>query len=207
VNARTPRLAVEDRRRQIIDATLRVIARDGYTGLTMDAIAREAGVTRTPLYSIFGDLETLLRATAEEGEVRARAAIPNETLLADPGSLRPDQVLAEVSRLFLDAVRADPVLWRVLLLPATSTPASIRRRYERSRAEIVDRVAHLVRWGIEALGSPPGIDPHILARLIVAVGEDLGRVVLAEPDRWPPDRVAEAAGSVVALLPPAKDAR
>lgn len=203
VRARTPRLAADVRRGQILDATLRVVARDGYSGLTMEVIAKEAGVTRTPLYAIFGDLDTLLRAAADEGEARARAAIPDELLVADLGKARPDDVLTAAARLFLEAVRDDPVTWRVLLLPASGTPKAVRVRYERNRREVVDRVEQLVRWGLTRIGPPEHADAHVIARMIVAVGEDLGRMVLAEPDRWPPDRVAAAIGDVVALMPAA----
>ncbi len=200
VRTRTPRLAADARRSQILDATLRVVARDGYSGLTMEVIAKEAGVTRTPLYAIFGDLDSLLRAAADEGEARARAAIPEE-LLIDLGTARPDDVLTAAARLFLEAVRADPLTWQVLLLPASGTPKAVRVRYERNRKEVVDRVEQLVRWGLTRVGPPEGADPHVIARMIVAVGEDLGRMVLAEPERWPPDRIAAAIGDVVALLP------
>ncbi|UUY01602.1 TetR family transcriptional regulator [Svornostia abyssi] len=43
MRTRTPRLAADARRSQILDATLRVVARDGYSGLTMEVIAKEAG--------------------------------------------------------------------------------------------------------------------------------------------------------------------
>jgi AcrR family transcriptional regulator len=36
----------EERREQLLDAAMAVIARDGYAGVSIDAIAREAGVTR-----------------------------------------------------------------------------------------------------------------------------------------------------------------
>lgn len=200
MRSRTPRLAADARRRQILDATLRVVARDGYAGLTMEVIAKEAGVTRTPLYAIFGDLETLLRAAADEGEARARAAIPEDVFMT-PGDTTPAGILSHATRLFLDAVRADPLTWQVLLLPASGTPEAVRRRYERNRVEVVQAVEHVVRWGLPQLGLEQGTDPHLIARVIVGVGEDLGRMVLAEPDRWPPERVADAIGDIVRLVP------
>lgn len=206
MRARTPRLAADARREQILDATLRVVARDGFSGLTMEVIAKEVGVTRTPLYSIFGDLDTLLRAATDEGERRARAAIPDALLAADPGDARPEDTLAAATRLFLEAVRADPATWKVLLLPASGTPAGIRRRYERNRGEVVGHVERLVRWSLERIGPVPDADPHAIARMVVAVGEDLGRMTLAEPDRWTPERVAAAVRDVVALMPLAEDA-
>lgn len=201
VRTRTPRLSADERRRQILDATLRVVARDGFSGLTMEIIAKEAGVTRTPLYALFGDLPTLLRAATDEGEARARAAIPEEFLLADPGKATPAQILSVACRMFLEAVQADPLTWQVLLLAPAGQPEVIRRRYERNRAEIVDRVAIMVGHVAGRGMLPPAADPHVIARMVVAVGEDLGRMVLAEPDRWPPDRVAAQIEAVVALMP------
>ncbi|MBJ7330389.1 MAG: TetR/AcrR family transcriptional regulator [Solirubrobacteraceae bacterium] len=198
---RTPRLDADTRRRQILDATRRVLARDGFSGLTMEVIAKEAGITRTPLYALFGDLDALLRAAADDVEARALSAIPAD-LLASPGDASPPQVLAAAAERFLDAVRADPLTWQVLLMPASGRPDTLRRRYEQRRREIIDRVEGLVRWGLAQVGGmPEGADSHVVARMIVAVGEDLGRLVLAEPDRWPPKRVAGAVADIVSLLP------
>lgn len=194
-------MPAEDRRRQILEATLRVVARDGYSGLTMDVIAKEAGVTRTPLYAIFGDLPTLLRAAVDEGEARARAAIPEELLLTDPGDATPAEILSRACRMFLDAVQADPLTWRVLLLAPSGQPEMVRRRYGSTRDEVVDRVAYMVRRVAARGVLPAEVDAHVIARMIVAVGEDLGRMVLSDPDRWPPERVAAAIGDVVALMP------
>ena len=41
---------------QLLDAALEVIARDGYAGVSIDAIAREAGVTRPVVYGVFDGL-------------------------------------------------------------------------------------------------------------------------------------------------------
>ena len=41
-----PRMAPEQRREQLIDAALDVILERGYGGVSIEAIAREAGITR-----------------------------------------------------------------------------------------------------------------------------------------------------------------
>src|SRR5436305_1045996 len=80
----TPRLPVEQRREQLLDAALRVIGRDGYSGVSIDAIAREAGVTRPVVYGAFERLEPLLYALLDRSEQRAlaqlMAALPAEHL-------------------------------------------------------------------------------------------------------------------------------
>ena len=61
-----PRMAPEQRREQVLDAALRVILELGYSGVSIEAIAREAGVTRPVIYDHFANL-----ASAAAGADRA----------------------------------------------------------------------------------------------------------------------------------------
>jgi AcrR family transcriptional regulator len=54
------------RRRQFVDAALRVLARQG-PGLTMEEVAAEAGVTKPVLYRYFHDKAALVQALDERG--------------------------------------------------------------------------------------------------------------------------------------------
>ncbi len=53
------------RRAQIVRATIRCLARDGYTRLTMKRVAREAGVSQGILHYYFADKRAMLAATLE----------------------------------------------------------------------------------------------------------------------------------------------
>ena len=53
------------RREQIVRATIRCLAREGYTRLTMKKIAREAGVSQGILHYYFADKRAMLAATLE----------------------------------------------------------------------------------------------------------------------------------------------
>jgi AcrR family transcriptional regulator len=53
------------RREQIVRATVRCLAREGYTGLTMKKVAREAGVSQGILHYYFADKRAILAATLE----------------------------------------------------------------------------------------------------------------------------------------------
>jgi len=196
---RTPRLAPEVRRRQIIDATLRVAEKSGFSELTVDAIAGAAGITRPVVYDLFGDLKGLLAATLEDALERALAAvdaaIPTEIPDAPPG-----EVLDEALRTFLLAVRADPLTWRLILLPPQGAPAEIRSAVRRNRLDLVGRIAPLVAWALEDLGVS-GVDHTVVARLMIATGEDMARLVLEHPRRYNPDRVANGIGALSRLLP------
>src|SRR5207302_7545468 len=59
----SPKVGVAPRRReQIVRATIRCLARDGYSGLTMKRVAREAGVSQGILHYYFTDKRAILVA-------------------------------------------------------------------------------------------------------------------------------------------------
>jgi AcrR family transcriptional regulator len=65
------RLDPESRREQLLGVALAVTAEEGYAGLTLEEVARRAGVTRAALYRYFprGKLDVFLGAVERAGEV------------------------------------------------------------------------------------------------------------------------------------------
>jgi AcrR family transcriptional regulator len=63
-------LRADDRRRQLLDAAAIRFRRDGYAGLTMVAIAEEAGVSRRLVYNHFADLAALYEAFFDDRVLR-----------------------------------------------------------------------------------------------------------------------------------------
>jgi len=63
-----PRMPPAQRREQLIDAALQVILEQGYGGVSIEAIARAAGVTRPVVYDHFANLGRLLYALIEREE-------------------------------------------------------------------------------------------------------------------------------------------
>jgi AcrR family transcriptional regulator len=62
----TPRVGVGPLRRdQIVRATIRCLAREGYAGLTMKKVSREAGVSQGILHYYFADKQAILVAALE----------------------------------------------------------------------------------------------------------------------------------------------
>jgi AcrR family transcriptional regulator len=183
-----PRVPPAERRRQVLDAALHLIATDGYGAVSMEAVAREVGVTRPVVYGAFGSLPVLLGALLvreEQRAVRVLAAL----VPADPGERDPDDVLLESLRAFLDAVAAHPDTWRLILLPIEGTPRIVRREVERKRAALLDELRRLVRWALEHRGSLRALDEELLTRSILSVGEEAGRLLLTDPQRYPVERL------------------
>lgn len=185
------RVPMEQRREQLLDAALAVIDRDGYDGMSIDAIAREAGVTRPVVYGAFDGLGALLIALLDRQQARALAQLYG----ALPSDLTGDvRSLVEVAGPALHAMLlADPVTWRAILAAPANVPDAVRTRIDADRAGVREVIAGLVTAG---LGER--VDAEVLAHAVVAVLESLGRLVLDDPERYRAERLVDA---LLALLP------
>src|SRR3712207_7623278 len=65
------RLTADERREQLLDATKAIAAKRGFHAVSIEAVAREAGITRPIVYGHFRDLSKLLEALVEREGVRA----------------------------------------------------------------------------------------------------------------------------------------
>jgi AcrR family transcriptional regulator len=195
------RVPMGERREQVLDAALHLIATDGYRAVSMEAVAREVGVTRPVVYGAFPSLPVLLAALVVREEQRAlrvlRAIVPD-----DPGDRHPDDVLMDSLRAFLEAVARHPDTWRLILLPIEGTPRFVRREVERKRAKLLEQLRELVRWGLEHRGGLRELDEDLLTRAILSVGEEAGRLLLTDPDRYPIPRLTGYARELLAALGP-----
>jgi AcrR family transcriptional regulator len=142
--------------------------------VSIDRVAREAGITRPVVYTHFGDLDGLLNALVDRGNRGTLEALAR-IVPREPGG-RPDEVLIESLRRFLETVRADPVTWRLALLPPESAPRLLADRIARDRANVVRALATVV-----APWLPAAADPALAARALVAVAEEAARIVLEDP--------------------------
>lgn len=194
------RLPPDERRAQLLDAALAIIDRDGYAGVSIDAIAREAGVTRPVVYSVFDGLGPLLYALLDRQERRALrelvAALPTDIAVQDA-----DAFLLETVRRLVAMVIADPATWRPILLAPAGTPAPVRERIERDREIVRRRMRALLDAGLAQRGGPP-LDTEIAAHSLVAVAEHFGRILVEDPGRFDADRLVNAVRSLLAALGP-----
>ncbi len=199
---RTPRLSPETRREQLLDATNAVLSDTGFGNVTVEAIAQAAGVTRPVIYDTFGDLESLLLALIDRADHRVTGKLVE--ILGDgvPVDPNPDHFLTGTFAAFLAAVREDPNSWRLVLMPPPGNSRELNFRLQRARGELAGRLRALLDWGIAVRGGPRGLDHELLARMLVAVGEDAARLMLAHPRRFNPERLADATVDLLAVFPP-----
>ncbi len=189
------------RREHLIDAALSVILEQGYGGVSIEAIAREAGVTRPVVYDHFPNLGQLLHALVEREERCALEQL-EEVVPADPGDSDPFEVLAAGVGRFLEAVRDRPATWRLILLPLEGTPSIVRDHVEVNRARMLERIERLVRWSIKRGQLPRDVDVELAGRAIRDLGEEAGRMVLTDPDRYTPERYERFVANVTKLIWP-----
>ena len=193
-------MAPEKRREQLIDAALSIIVEHGYEGVSIESIARTAGVTRPVIYDHFPNLGRLLEAVIEREE---RVAL-EELERVVPSTPRPDgdpaELFAAGVRTFLDVVASRPATWRIILLPPEGTPAIVRDHVERNRALTQQRIEALVRWAIDRSGIPHDLDVELGARAIRSLSEEAGRMVLTDQETYSPARYERFVLAIMKLI-------
>jgi TetR/AcrR family fatty acid metabolism transcriptional regulator len=152
--------AADVKRRLILDAAVRVFARQGYETSRVGDIAKEAGVAYGLVYHYFGSKDAVLEAVFHEqwGRLLAAVALAEET-----GETAPEQ-LALVVKIVLRAWRDDPDLVRLLVREINRSP-----HIQDELDEIGQAFASLER--IVARGQKEGtfradVDPQIAAWML-----------------------------------------
>jgi AcrR family transcriptional regulator len=190
-----PRMPPEERREQLLDATLSLIAEKGYESVSMEGIARRAGVTKPVVYDLFGSFADLLEALFEREEERALAQLA-ELMPAPAEDANPAQVLVLGLDAFLRAIEARPDAWRLSLMPIEAQPVIVREHVERDRTAVAKQLASIVRWGVERLEVPIS-DVDLLVETIIVLAEQAGRQHLADPERYPRERFTAFTASLL----------
>jgi AcrR family transcriptional regulator len=180
------RMSAEARREQLLDVTKAIVVEHGFHAVSIEGVAREAGISRPIVYGHFQDLPGLLEAlVAREG---ARALAQLERVLPDAlGGDDPREALLAALGGYLEAVRADPATWRLVLMPQEGAPRVLHEHIARGRAAVVAQLAAALQPGIGAGAGTP--DPELTARLLTAFADEAARLLLAEPERYTTERI------------------
>ena len=168
-----------ERRDQLLDSALKLISEQGYGGVTMEGVAREAEIAKTVVYDAFGDKGELLQALFEREQRRVLTAlaeaVPTPPLSGDPADILAGAIAKglESVRRYPGDVAADPGARRrdAAVASRRGQPAS-RAAREAGRAD--DRLGN-GELGIERL------DPELTAHALIAAAEDAARLTLTHP--------------------------
>lgn len=185
--------ATQERTRELLDATCRVVARKGAHALRMSDVAQEGGVSHPLLHYYFATRTELLARAFAHAEERAYARIDAE--LADLST-----AVERLRRFLLLYVgketifREDLILWNEVWSSALFDE-DLRPAVESAYAAWVERVVELAQEARAEGSVPPQVDVDSAARRLAALVDGLGSqrlVGLLEP--------AEAASHVEAAL-------
>ncbi|WP_329388563.1 TetR/AcrR family transcriptional regulator [Streptomyces sp. NBC_01351] len=162
------------RRKSILEAAARVIARSGVRGLRVEEVAAEAGVSTSLLYYHFKDRTGLLRATLEFINDRAERYTTTRDEDAEP--LSPREELAETLLLELQdtaEVRENSSAWGELRASAVFDEVL---REDLARATLV--------WVQEVAALLGQVEPTAPAAALAAAGERLTALLEGLSMRW-----------------------
>jgi AcrR family transcriptional regulator len=187
VTPKSPRMSAEERREQLLDVTKTLVGEQGFHDLTIEAIARRAGITRPVVYQHFPDLETLLEAMLEREALRALGQLAKILPTELPAGAGRSDALLSALRGYLETIEADPVTWRLVLMPPEGAPRVLRETVERGREGVVAALAQVVGPGLAP--ERPSPDPQLTARLLSSLSDEAARLLLSDPEQYPIERL------------------
>jgi AcrR family transcriptional regulator len=159
-------------RARLLEAAGKVLAAAGYGGLSVSAVAREAGVAQPTFYVHFRDKDELLRALgeAEMGMLRQRVRQARERFIAGAGV----DAVRETFRIPLQTWVEHPELLRLhmqeLRQPGSPIGAMMRQLREEFRRDLAD---DLVRLGLPAASAAEREELQLIAEAMLAQTETL----------------------------------
>jgi AcrR family transcriptional regulator len=197
------RLPAPERREQLLEAAMEVVGERGYRGLTMEAVALRAGVTKPVVYDAFANRDDVMRALLDAEEQRAVAELLDAIGPVPPPGAPIDVrafIIAAVGRA-LDAISARQTAYRLMLMQIEGTPSAVRSRVDEGRATIVTRVRAILTFATQGPDGTSTIDAELLALGLVAIAEQAAILLLTDPERFTPERFEASLRQLLGPLP------
>ena len=165
----------EATRGQLIAVARRMFAERGYEDTSIEAVLREAGVSRGSLYHHFASKEALFEAVAEDVET----TVGEQTIAATAGA---DGPVAALRAGFLAWVRlaGDPEVQRILLIDGPSVLG-----WERWRAVEERHAFGAIRMVLQVAAPQARLRPELvdtLAHVLLASVNEVALLVARAPD-------------------------
>lgn len=159
-----------DKRRLILDAAMRVFARQGFHACRVSDVADEAGVAYGLVYHYFDSKEEILNTLFSERwqvmldaieEIDARQEIPAR------------DKLYLVASFIIDSYRHEPELMKVIIVEVTRAANSFGRVHLDQISKAYDRIAGIVEGAQRDGTFKPGISPGFAAMCFYGAIEQL----------------------------------
>jgi AcrR family transcriptional regulator len=158
-----------DRRRQILDAAVRVFARQGFHACRVSDIANEAGVAYGLVYHYFDSKEQVLNELFVERWSLLLAAI--EEIDARPTP--PREKLDAVAGFIIESYRHDPELMKVIIVEVTRAANSFGRTHLPEIRQAYDLIAKIVSDAQRSGAFRDDVDPNFASMWFYGAIEQL----------------------------------
>ena len=158
-----------ERRRQILDAAVRVFAREGFHATRVSDIADEAGVAYGLVYHYFPSKENVL----DELFVERWSLLLEAIREADAADLPPREKLGSVAGFIIDSYRYDPDLMKVIIVEVTRAANSFGQTHLDQIDSAYRLIANIVAEGQERGDFRPEVDPYFASMAFYGVIEQL----------------------------------
>jgi TetR/AcrR family transcriptional regulator, fatty acid metabolism regulator protein len=159
-----------DKRRQILDAAIRVFARQGFHSTRVADIADEAGVAYGLVYHYFKSKDEVLNELFSERWSLLLAAIEEVDRSAE---LAPRAKLEAAAGFIVDSYRHNPELMKVIIVEVTRAANSFGRTHLAEIRRAYDSIAKIVAAGQESGAFRRDIDPDFASMTFYGAIEQL----------------------------------
>ncbi|GAA4658626.1 TetR/AcrR family transcriptional regulator [Gordonia humi] len=169
-------MTAQQRQSQLLDIAERLFTEHGYEGVTMEDIAREAGITRPIVYRHLESREDAFLSCVR----RARRQF--EQSILDSATLPLDDLTARITaagRSYLDMIEVDPQRWRLLFATSSGIDGYLVDQLAAMRAQTVEVIATAIRPYASGAAEE---SVEAFAYMVSGIGEQLGRWWLVRPE-------------------------
>ncbi len=173
-------------REELLAAARRVFERDGYLDTRVADIAAEADLAHGSFYTYFSSKQSVFLAIVREIGQQIREAVAPSPADGDADTY---EALDRSNRRYLDAYRANSVIWALVEQVATIDP-EIHRIRLLGRRRHVERVAKTIRRWQDRGRADRSIDPHTTAGALVSMLSNFAYWWLAGGDTYDDEAAA-----------------
>lgn len=189
-----PGTPVADKRRLIVDAAVRVFARNGYHTSRVGDIAEEAGIAHGLLYHYFASKEEVLATVFRENWAELLEAFHRVEMSGEA----PEEQLRGIAKILLRSWRNDPDLVRVMVREVARSP-HLQAQVDELR-EGFQTIQRIVERGQADGAFRRDLDPQLVSWILYGGLEELltGWVLGQLPDG--DEEVARAERTIVDVV-------
>lgn len=154
-------------RQRILDASLLLVSTGGFGALTINAVAREAGIATGAVYKYF-ESKAQLCAEVFRGATEKELAVVRENAWADGAPAK--RLLNAIEAFSARALRGRRLAYALIAEPVDALVDAERLRYRRTYADIFEK---LVEDGIRSGDFPPQSATVSAAAIVGVISEAL----------------------------------